>query len=124
MLLPPINFIFKLLQQHSTVQIWLYEQVRLSLREFLPRVSSRKANSRCDGTARHPYRRKDSRVRRVHELGGQSYARSPPKLGRCSHVEQIDDAVEVKQITKTNDKETRRNLGTRLLLDLAHWTCN
>lgn len=27
-LLPPINFIFKLLQQHSTVQIWLYEQVR------------------------------------------------------------------------------------------------
>ena len=32
-LLPPINFIFKLLQQHSTVQIWLYEQVRLQLRE-------------------------------------------------------------------------------------------
>lgn len=28
MLLPPINFIFKLLQQHSVVQIWLYEQVR------------------------------------------------------------------------------------------------
>lgn len=28
-LLPPINFIFKLLQQHSTVQIWLYEQVCL-----------------------------------------------------------------------------------------------
>lgn len=28
MLLPPINFIFKLLQQHSIVQIWLYEQVR------------------------------------------------------------------------------------------------
>lgn len=27
MLLPPINFIFKLLQQHSIVQIWLYEQV-------------------------------------------------------------------------------------------------
>lgn len=30
MLLPPINFIFKLLQQHSVVQIWLYEQVRPS----------------------------------------------------------------------------------------------
>lgn len=29
-LLPPINFIFKLLQSHATVQIWLYEQVRLS----------------------------------------------------------------------------------------------
>jgi len=26
-LLPPINFIFKLLQQHTTVQIWLFEQV-------------------------------------------------------------------------------------------------
>lgn len=26
-LLPPINFIFKLLQQHSTVSIWLYEQL-------------------------------------------------------------------------------------------------
>lgn len=30
--------------------------------------------------------------------------------------EQIDDAVEVKQITKTNDKESRRNLGMRLAL--------
>jgi len=26
-LLPPINFIFKLLQSHSTVSIWLYEQL-------------------------------------------------------------------------------------------------
>ena len=26
----------------------------------------------------------------------------------------LDDAVEVKQITKTNDKESRRNLGTGL----------
>ncbi|KAI9706960.1 MAG: mRNA splicing protein sme1 [Bogoriella megaspora] len=25
-LLPPINFIFKLLQQRATVQVWLYEQ--------------------------------------------------------------------------------------------------
>ncbi|KAK9381383.1 uncharacterized protein V2V93DRAFT_369049 [Kockiozyma suomiensis] len=25
-MIPPINFIFKLLQQRSTVQIWLYEQ--------------------------------------------------------------------------------------------------
>ncbi len=30
-LLPPINFIFKLLQQHSTVQIWLYEQLGIRL---------------------------------------------------------------------------------------------
>jgi small nuclear ribonucleoprotein E len=30
-LLPPINFIFKLLQQHSTVQIWLYEQLNMRI---------------------------------------------------------------------------------------------
>jgi hypothetical protein len=30
-LLPPINFIFKLLQQHSTVQIWLYEQLAIRI---------------------------------------------------------------------------------------------
>lgn len=30
-LLPPINFIFKLLQQRSTVQIWLYEQLGLRI---------------------------------------------------------------------------------------------
>ena len=28
-LLPPINFIFKLLQSHATVQIWLYEHFAL-----------------------------------------------------------------------------------------------
>lgn len=30
-LLPPINFIFKLLQTHATVQIWLYEQVAIRI---------------------------------------------------------------------------------------------
>lgn len=30
-LLPPINYIFKLLQQHSTVQIWLYEQLAIRI---------------------------------------------------------------------------------------------
>ena len=30
-LLPPINFIFKLLQQHTTVQIWLYEQLGMRI---------------------------------------------------------------------------------------------
>lgn len=30
-LLPPINFIFKLLQQHSTVQIWLIEQLGIRI---------------------------------------------------------------------------------------------
>ena len=31
MLLPPINFIFKLLQSHATVQIWLYEQLAIRI---------------------------------------------------------------------------------------------
>ena len=30
-LLPPINFIFKLLQQHETVQVWLYEQLGIRI---------------------------------------------------------------------------------------------
>lgn len=30
-LLPPINFIFKLLQQHSVVSIWLYEQLGIRI---------------------------------------------------------------------------------------------
>ena len=30
-LLPPITFIFKLLQQHSTVSIWLYEQLGIRI---------------------------------------------------------------------------------------------
>lgn len=31
MLLPPINFIFKLLQSHATVKIWLYEQLGIRI---------------------------------------------------------------------------------------------
>lgn len=31
MLLPPINFIFKLLQSHATVKIWLYEQLAIRI---------------------------------------------------------------------------------------------
>ncbi|KAM0718824.1 hypothetical protein Q7P37_005896 [Cladosporium fusiforme] len=30
-LLPPINFIFKLLQQRTTVQIWLFEQLGMRI---------------------------------------------------------------------------------------------
>lgn len=30
-LLPPINFIFKMLQQRSTVQVWLYEQLSIRI---------------------------------------------------------------------------------------------
>jgi small nuclear ribonucleoprotein E len=30
-LLPPINFIFRLLQQHSTVSVWLFEQTGIKI---------------------------------------------------------------------------------------------
>ena len=42
-LLPPINFIFKLLQQQSTVQIWLYEQLAIRI-EGRIRVSLDRSN--------------------------------------------------------------------------------
>ncbi|KAL2166471.1 hypothetical protein VTG60DRAFT_2731 [Thermothelomyces hinnuleus] len=71
-LLPPINFLFRLLQQRTTVQIWLYEQLSI----------------RIIGTIR----------------GFDEFMNLV-----------IDDAVEVKQISKTNDTETRRPLGQILL---------
>ncbi|KAK4100308.1 LSM-domain-containing protein [Parathielavia hyrcaniae] len=71
-LLPPINFLFRLLQQRQTVQIWLYEQLSI----------------RIVGTIR----------------GFDEFMNLV-----------IDDAVEVKQITRTNDTETRRPLGQILL---------
>ncbi|KAK0643247.1 hypothetical protein B0T16DRAFT_415566 [Cercophora newfieldiana] len=71
-LLPPINFLFRLLQQRTTVQIWLYEQLSI----------------RIIGTIR----------------GFDEFMNLV-----------IDDAIEVKQITKTNDTETRRHLGQILL---------
>ncbi|EPX74004.1 Sm snRNP core protein Sme1 [Schizosaccharomyces osmophilus] len=30
-MIPPINFVFKLLQQHTPVEIWLFEQVDLRI---------------------------------------------------------------------------------------------
>ncbi|KAH6632677.1 hypothetical protein F5144DRAFT_259120 [Chaetomium tenue] len=71
-LLPPINFLFRLLQQRTTVQIWLYEQLSI----------------RIIGTIR----------------GFDEFMNLV-----------IDDAVEVKQISKTNDTESRRQLGQILL---------
>ncbi|KAK3983805.1 hypothetical protein QBC44DRAFT_338040 [Cladorrhinum sp. PSN332] len=71
-LLPPINFLFKLLQQRTVVQIWLYEQLSIRIVGII--------------------RGFDEFMNLV-----------------------IDDAVEVKQITKTNNKEERRPLGQILL---------
>ncbi|TVY80347.1 Small nuclear ribonucleoprotein E [Lachnellula suecica] len=70
-LLPPINFIFKLLQQRSTVQIWLYEQLAIRI---------------------------EGKIRGFDEFMNLV----------------IDDAVEVKQATKTSE-ESRRQLGQILL---------
>ncbi|KAG7115801.1 Small nuclear ribonucleoprotein E like [Verticillium longisporum] len=71
-LLPPINFIFKLLQQQATVQVWLYEQLSIRI---------------------------EGKIRGFDEFMNLV----------------IDNAVEVKQITKTNKEETRRSLGQILL---------
>lgn len=50
-LLPPINFLFRLLQQHSTVQIWLYEQLHIriigTIRVGFSIVASPKSKHRC-----------------------------------------------------------------------------
>lgn len=70
-LLPPINFIFKLLQQRSTVSIWLFEQLAIRI---------------------------EGKIRGFDEFMNLV----------------IDDAVEVKQATKT-DEEKRRELGQILL---------
>ncbi|KAK3339450.1 hypothetical protein B0H65DRAFT_476574 [Neurospora tetraspora] len=72
-LLPPINFLFRLLQQHSTVQIWLYEQLHI----------------RIIGTIR----------------GFDEFMNLV-----------IDNAIEVKLVSKTNEKEERRELGVRIFL--------
>ncbi|KAK4554502.1 hypothetical protein LTR86_008356 [Recurvomyces mirabilis] len=77
-LLPPINFIFKLLQQQSTVQIWLYEQLGIRI---------------------------EGKIRGFDEFMNLV----------------IDEAVEVKQVTKSEPKPEegegggRRELGQILL---------
>ena len=48
-LLPPINFIFKLLQTRATVQIWLFEQIGMRI-EGKIRVSSYTSWVICDAT--------------------------------------------------------------------------
>lgn len=67
-LLPPINLIFKLLQQRSTVIVWLYEQLA----------------TRIEG-----------KIRGFDEFMNLV----------------LDDAVEVRQATKTSE-ESRRSLGS------------
>ena len=50
-LLPPINFIFKLLQQRSTVSIWLFEQLAIriegKIRVYIFKISSGVERSKC-----------------------------------------------------------------------------
>ena len=83
-LLPPINFIFKLLQQHSTVSIWLYEQLAIRI-EGKIRVCS--CQQLCDPDSLRYFKGFDEFMNLV-----------------------IDDAVEVQLATK-NDAEERRQLG-------------
>lgn len=85
-LLPPINFIFKLLQQRSTVSIWLYEQLAV----------------RIEGKIRVTWNRARFGYLRL----------TPIRQGFDEFMNLvIDDAVEVKQPTKTETEEKRRDLG-------------
>lgn len=91
-LLPPINFIFKLLQQHSTVQIWLYEQLAIRI-EGRIRVSRTYSDNFI--------------IILTHALQG---------FDEFMNLV-IDDAVEVKQATKTTE-ESRRQLGKGVQLEI------
>lgn len=88
-LLPPINFIFKLLQQRSTVSIWLYEQLAI----------------RIEGKIR---------VKHLWMLLKLSLADNALQGFDEFMNLVIDDAVEVKQPTKTDTEEKRRELGKGL----------
>ena len=88
-LLPPINFIFKLLQQRSTVSIWLYEQLAI----------------RIEGKIR---------VSNVSLSNGILLIYLRQGFDEFMNLV-IDDAVEVKQVTKADPEEKRRELGIILL---------
>ena len=98
-LLAPIHFIFKLLQQRSTVSIWLYEQLAIRI-EGKIRVRCTPARS-CQ-TLLILYKGFDEFMNLV-----------------------VDDAVEVKLATKS-EGEKRRRLGTYCYLTTlpAELTCN
>ena len=93
-LLPPINFIFKLLQQHSTVSIWIYEQVGIRI-EGKIRVGCQRNHATQWLTI------------------GQGFDEFMNLV--------IDDAVEVQLATKTVTEE-RRQLGKLALMIPDLWT--
>lgn len=83
-LLPPINFIFKLLQQRATVSIWLYENLGMRIEGKL-------------------------RVGRYAALIAGRCADSPQGFDEFMNLV-IDDAVEV-TLAKRETPEARRRLG-------------
>ena len=91
-LLPPINFIFRLLQSRTTVSIWLYEQLTIRI-EGKIRVCSH-----------HSYRANDSNV---------TFKGFDEFMNLV-----IDDAYEVKLKPKEGE-DARRKLGQYLALPRA-----
>jgi small nuclear ribonucleoprotein E len=85
--LPPINYIFKLLQQRATVLIWLYENL----------------NIRIEGKLRVRY------CSPLFDRGADTAQGFDEFMNLV-----IDDAIEVHQATK-DKQETRRNIGQVLL---------
>jgi len=93
-LLPPINAIFQLLQRQQKVSIWLYEQLGM----------------RIEGTikvATPSYAGLKNNIADGHEQGFDEFMNLV-----------IEDAIEVKQPTKANPSEERKNLGAHLRIDI------
>ncbi|KAJ4133858.1 hypothetical protein NW768_005447 [Fusarium equiseti] len=110
-LVPPINFIFKLLQSVSFTVLWAYRRSPNRLT--------------ADGSRKHHIIPNPALLVPEVELHAtvsvwlyeQLSIRIEGKIRGFDEFMNlvIDDAVEVKQITKTNDKESRRPLGQILL---------
>jgi len=87
-LLPPINAIFQLLQRQQKVSIWLYEQLGMRIEGTIKVATPMRAFE--DDTSDGLKQGFDEFMNLV-----------------------IEDAVEVRQPTKTNPGEQRKNLGER-----------
>ncbi|KAJ4321361.1 hypothetical protein N0V84_005393 [Fusarium piperis] len=94
-LLLPINFIFKLLQSLGRVF-----EAQLRIENF--GLDSRNSTNRLQHATVSVWLYEQLSIRIEGKIRG---------FDEFMNLV-IDDAVEVKQITKTNDKETRRHLGT------------
>jgi len=88
-LLPPINAIFQLLQRQQKVSIWLYEQLGMRIEGTIKVATS------------------------IYAIRGNISDCVKQGFDEFMNLV-IEDAIEVKQPTKTNPSEQRKNLGELL----------